>query len=207
MSVIEKPQTIGDLPAQSARAPGTSAEGRARFFNSGNAFNIKLPEVPNGVFSDEPARALSDDAPTGFINCDVSDALGCDFPATSPLILAQYARINAGDTLEADHIAGGVIHYVIRGAGRSECGGESVAWGQGDVFVTPGGAPIGHTASEDAVLWVVTNEPLFRFEGAIAPGPDHAPTGLVHYTAEEIARQIDVLYEIGGDAETAGMAL
>ena len=62
-------------------------------------FNIKLSEVPNAVFAEEPARALAPEAPTGFVACDVSDQLGCPFEATTPLILARYARINTHDQL------------------------------------------------------------------------------------------------------------
>ena len=42
MATMERPKTMSDLPAQHASSPATKAEERARFFNSGNAFNIKL---------------------------------------------------------------------------------------------------------------------------------------------------------------------
>jgi hypothetical protein len=46
------------------------------------------------------------------------------------------------------------------------------------------------------VLWVVTNEPQLAFENLRAPAL-RAPTELVHYRADEIARQIDLIYEVG----------
>ena len=41
------PSSIADMPVQYAVNPGTEAEVRARYFNTGNAFNIQLPNVPN----------------------------------------------------------------------------------------------------------------------------------------------------------------
>jgi len=41
MSALAEPKSIADLPAQHAGNSGSEAEARARFFNSGNAFNIK----------------------------------------------------------------------------------------------------------------------------------------------------------------------
>lgn len=206
MSADPLPTSMADLPPQEANDPTTEAQKRARFFNSGNAFNIRLPEVPNAVFADEPLRALADDAPTGFVACDVSDQLGCPFEATTPLVLARYGRINAHDTLIDEAWATGVIHYVIRGRGTTEVDGETVQWGPGDVFVTPGGA-VTHRAGETAVLWAVSNAPHLAFEHTRPPAADDAPTGVVHYTAEEIRRQIDLLYRVGTHEDIAGIAL
>src|ERR1019366_1454540 len=92
---------IGDMPAQRALAPRSVAEARGRFFNTGNAFNIVNPPVPDHAFVDEPRRALDEATPTGLIPCDLSSVLGCPFPAPSPLVLARYGRIRAGKTLTA----------------------------------------------------------------------------------------------------------
>src|SRR5258708_31650605 len=108
-----RPRDIGDMPAQHPLTPQSVAETRGRFFNTGNAFNIVNPPVPDHAFIDEPRRALDDAAPTGLIDCDLSAALGCSFPATSPLVLARYGRTNAGDTLTTDFVTSGTIAYVI----------------------------------------------------------------------------------------------
>ena len=60
-----RPTSIADLPPQTAANPASEAEARARYFNTGNAFNVILPEVPNAVFVDEPNRALDPSTPTG----------------------------------------------------------------------------------------------------------------------------------------------
>ena len=56
-------RTIADMPAQKASNPVTPAQGRGRFFNTGNAFNLQLPPVPDHSFTAEPARALAADHP------------------------------------------------------------------------------------------------------------------------------------------------
>ena len=203
-----RPRSIADMPAQRAATPVTPAEARGRFFNTGNAFNIQLPPVPDRIFADEPARALDPATPTGLISCDISADLDCGFPATTPLVLAHYARIRSGETLRTDFAASGVIAYVIAGGGTTDCAGEHIAWQPGDLFILPGGEPALHAAgAEDAVLWIVTNEPQLAFENLRAPAPGEAPTDVVHYRGGEIARQIDLLYDVGRGEQIAGSAL
>ncbi len=202
------PQSIGDLPAQAATQPANEAQARARFFNTGNAFNVILPPVPDMAFTDEPTRALSSQTPTGLIACDISDQMQCPFPATSPFVLAYYGKVKAGETLTTDFNATGVVGYVIQGSGSLVCGEETVEWGPGDLFVLPGGLPNSYTAgSADAVLWLVTNEPQLAFEHLRAPAPGEAPTGVVHYPATEIERQIGIIDSVGRDESAAGSAL
>jgi gentisate 1,2-dioxygenase len=203
--------SIADMPAQRAAAPTSAAQSRALYYNTGNAFNIKLPPVPDGSFTSEPARALHADTPTGLIDCDRSSELGTAFPATTPLVLARYARIRAGETLRTRFEASGVMFYVIQGRGRSECNddpAEAIDWQAGDVFVLPGGvAQTHHASGEDAVLWIVSNEPQLAFEHLRAPAAGSAPTQAVHFTAADIERQIDHLYAVGRSNDIAGSAL
>lgn len=202
-----RPRDIGEMPAQQPLFPRSTAEARGRFFNTGNAFNIVNPPVPDHAFTDEPRLALDDATPTGLIPCDISAVLGCSFPATSPLVLAHYGRIRAGETLTTDFVASGTIAYVIQGNGVTSCGQEQIAWSAGDVFVLPGGIAASHSAETTAVLWLATNEPQLAFENLRAPAPGQSPTDLVHYRAEEIDRQVAMLYDVGRAATTAGSAL
>ncbi len=201
-------QTIAEMPAQRPLEPQTPAQSRGRFFNTGNAFNVQLPPVPDHIFTAEPTLALAPDTPTGLIACDIGPTLDTGFPATTPLVLARYARIRAGETLTTDFAASGVIVYVIQGSGATSCGSEEVAWNEGDLFILPGGVPASHTAAaKDAVLWIVTNEPQLAFENLQPPAAGQAPTDIVHYTGAEITRQIDLLYDVGRTEEIAGSAL
>ena len=207
MSKEPLPQSIADLPAQHASAPKSKAQARARYFNTGNAFNLQLPRVPDESFTAEPARALHPDTPTGLIACDRSDQLRCAFPATTPLVLARYARIRAGESLETNFAASGVIAYVIAGSGSTLCASERIEWNPGDTFVLPGGIMQVHRAASDAVLWIVTNEPQLAFENLCPPQAGQAPTDLVHFPAGEVQRQIELLYQVGRGEDIAGSAL
>jgi quercetin dioxygenase-like cupin family protein len=190
---------MASLPVQLPEAPATPAAARARFFNSGNAFNVKLAPVPAAQFSAVAARALAPGAVTALHPCDQSAAIGCPFPATTPLMLARYAVIRAGETLPLDTLATGLIGYVLRGSGH--CG--AFAWAAGDVLLLPGGA-VALTAGEDAVLWLVGNEPLLAFEG-LRPGP--AIMQPVHFPAAEIERQLALIGACTSNDGTAGLAL
>lgn len=203
----QRRQTISDLPVQHARDPKSAAESRARFFNPGNAFDIQLPAVPDHIFTAEPARALDPASPTGLIACDLSREMACGFPATSPLILARYGRIRCGESLHTAFVASGVICYVIQGEGSTSGRPGHIDWHRGDVFILPGGESFTHAARSDAVLWLVSNEPQLAFEALRAPVEGAAPTDLVHYTADEIARQLKLLQDVGRDESTAGTAV
>jgi gentisate 1,2-dioxygenase len=202
---MDKPMIdMADLPAQLPADPRSAAATRARFFNSGNAFNIKLPAVPAAGFGTALEIAGHPDAPTGLTDCDQSAALGCAFPATTPLMLARYARIRAGETLDYSVLATGSIACVLRGSGEARCGEDRFAWGAGDIFLLPGDVPAALRAEADALLWLVTNEPMLALDGSI-PGP--APVQAVHYPAAEIERQLGVLAGTTTNATTSGLAL
>ncbi len=193
---------MADLPVQLPADPASPAAARARFFNSGNAFNIKLPPVPAGEFGAVAAAALAPEAPTGLLACDQSAAIGCEFPATSPLMLARYATIAAGQALDLAFRATGAIAYVIQGAGEVAAAGETFHYGAGDVFLLPGAARV--AAAGRSVLWIVTNEPMLAFE-ALNPTPSLLPP--VHYPAVEIERQLALITGMDSNETTSGHAL
>jgi gentisate 1,2-dioxygenase len=204
----DHPMTMDQMPVQMPGAPTTPAQARARFFNSGNAFTRQLSTVPSSYFRREPALALDASTPTGLIACDLSQELGCAFPATTPLMLARYARIRAGERLETQFVASGSLWYVISGAGFTEDASERIAWQAGDIFVLPGGDIHRHQAGLDgAVLWLVSNEPQLAFEEIKTVAPGSAPTGMVHYPADEIRRQLDRIYQVAMGAAAAGLAI
>jgi gentisate 1,2-dioxygenase len=186
---------MADMPAQRAQAPADAAAARARFFNSGNAFNLKLPPVPAAVFAQAHTGV-------GFKPCDQSAAMSLPRPATTPLMLACYAVVAPGAALRARWVASGTIWYVIDGAGEASVGGERFGFAAGDVFLTPGGRDIEIVG--DATLWLVTDEPLFALAGA-APATEAIET--VHYPAAEIARQLRRVVEAAPDETTSGVAL
>ena len=197
---------MAEMPVQLPRDPANAAEARSRYFNSGNAFNIKLPPVPGMIFTDEPARAMAM-AETGFILCDQSDKMECDFPATTPLMLARYAVVKQGDTLDTTLTNTASIWYVIKGAARLAVGDESAVLGKGDVFLLPGGVASAITADEDSVFWAVGNDPQLTFDASLPVQGAGAAVEFVHYPAGEITHQLDVVYSSNTNAGTSGHAL
>ncbi|GHC82696.1 hypothetical protein GCM10007320_26060 [Pseudorhodoferax aquiterrae] len=187
-------------------APADAAQARARFFNSANAFNIRLPPVPAHSFAAEARRAMDPQAPTGWQPCDQSQAMGSGNPATTPLMLARYAHIAPGETLASHFVATGAIWYVIAGSGCTQEGACALlAWSAGDVFHVPGTRDLRHTAGpEGATLWVVTDEPMLAEGGLAARATDE---GVVHYPAAEIARQLALVYAAEPEPDTSGRAL
>jgi gentisate 1,2-dioxygenase len=172
----------------SATTPYTQ---RARYFDSDNAFNIEYPPVPAAVFVSERNAAF--DAGTGsrFFACDQSAALGVNFPATSPLVLASYARIRGGESLTFDPRATVVLAYVIEGEGSVVQDTAVIDWRAGDVFSLPGGSPIRLAAStRDSILWIVTNEPELAFERMRPPKPEERLVEAAHFPAASIDEEL-----------------
>jgi gentisate 1,2-dioxygenase len=204
---LAPPIDMADLPVQHPSASTTAAQARARFFNSGNAFNILLPAVPARVFGDMAEQALAA-THSAWFDCDQSAQLGCDFPATTPLMLARYARVAAGDALAVDTVATGLVGYVIAGEAYCSGGDAELMLATGDVVLLPGGPRYRlHAGARGALLWVVGNQPQLAFEGSMPATGRHAPIELVHYPAAEIERQLDVLYAAGTNDDTSGRAL
>jgi len=168
---------------------------RAKYYDSLEGFNITRPPVPAHVFRAERDRACAPDAPTGIVPLDLSARLGTRAPATTPLILARYLRLRAGDVLDTRFVASGEIYYVMRGAGDTRHGPDRLVWDAGDVFSPPGGGAAPHRGTADALLWVATNEPALAFEHAQAPARGAAPVPVVHYPGDEIRRQLELIHQ------------
>ncbi|MBY4594705.1 cupin domain-containing protein [Ottowia caeni] len=200
------PKRMADMGPQSHAAPANAAEARARFFNSANAFNIKLAPVPSHSFEEQAGTALAENAATGYQLCDQSHTLGSSFAATTPLMLARYAHVAPHDALLADFAASGSIWYVITGKGHSRLtDGQILNWAAGDVFYVSGPQTMKLHADEGgATLWVVTDEPLLIGHGL---QPAIRSQELVHYPADEIERQLAQIYDAEADDTTSGRAL
>ncbi|MBS1165057.1 MAG: probabe gentisate 1,2-dioxygenase [Proteobacteria bacterium] len=200
---------MADMPVQVPEAPASAAAARARFFNSGNAFNIKLPQVPATAFRQEvgTARAMLAGDASGFVDCDQSSIIGGTASATTPLMVARYVALAAADRLALCPRASGAIWYVIDGAGEMDVDGEHLAFGTGDVMLTPGGGETSLVGGpQGALLWLVTDEPLYAFAGA-TPDRQTSKVVPVHYPADEISRQLQRVVDAAQNATTSGIAL
>ena len=203
-----RPKTLSEMTVQVPLQPSSPAEERARFFNSGNAFNLALKPIPDAVFDAEIKTAMSPETQTGFIDCNIADRFDNPTPATTPFLMARYARINDGETLKASFNTAGSIWYVISGNGETTIGDQNVSWSAGDLFVLPGCSEAKVKGLGDsAVLWVVTNEPQMAFENVQHINYLESSIEFVHYPVAEIDRQLDLLYDVEQGSDTAGIAL
>ena len=159
----------------------------ARFVERENYYLQAQPDFAAHAFIDEMRTAFDPQAPTGFTMLDYRAALDCEWPATTPVMLARYAKLRRGETLTSELAAGGETYYVIAGAGVSCNRGDTIEWRQGDVFCFGGGAATRHAAgAEDCLLWVVTDEPLMAFLGVQALDTRAHVAPALHYPAAAI---------------------
>ncbi|MBT5569958.1 MAG: hypothetical protein HOJ90_01950 [Alphaproteobacteria bacterium] len=199
----------GSTPQASTDAQDDTPVARARYYSPANIFKVERPAIPQHIFADERDTAMASATPTSWIPLDIGAQIGLSEPATTPLMLAKYARICAKETLTGTFRASGEFYYVIQGTGRARKGAETLDWQTGDVFSLPGGGETVLTAGDnDAVLLLVTNEPELAFHGLAAPAPENAPTQAVRYPLADIVGQMQAVRESHkADPNASGMAL
>lgn len=196
-------RTTEDLLGMS---PNSYAD-RARYFSSAEAFDLKLPKVPCVVFEDEANRAFAKASPSQYIPMDLSAQLQIQGPCTAPLVLAGYARVNAGDTLDTHFISSGELWYAIEGAGVATNSEDEIAFNVGDLFCFPGGATTTIKANSRCVLWAINNQPQLKMEGLVPPAREDSLIETVHYPAAATQQELDRIYSLATDEDTAGLAV
>ena len=180
---------------------GDRVEAKARYLTPVNVFRTRQPEVPLHAFAREHEQAFAARRRTGFIPLDLSAHYGCDYLATTPAMLARYAIVRAGEELACDLRATGLAVYVLRGQGSAIGPDAAVDWARGDGLLLPSGTII--RADEDAILFCITDEPLFSFLGS------NPALGVpaIRYPAVEIERQLTAVIERGDDEDLTGRAV
>ncbi|MFB7499794.1 cupin domain-containing protein [Streptomyces sp. NPDC056161] len=144
----------------------------ARYFEYSKAANPigsgHTPKVPVRTFS----PSLHAEGPSRIIPLDLSRELGIeDGPATSPGLIANFVRINAGESVPTRPNATSELYYVLKGHGYSAVNGRLVNWEKGDFVVLPAQSAAVHYAQAETVFYYVTDEPLLRYLGATATEP------------------------------------
>ncbi len=167
---------------------------RARYFNSGNAFGLVHPPVPSVQFIEERDRAFDPQSPTGLIDMDLSAILETNSPATTPYVLSRYARICPGEELTVQVRASAQLFCILTGTGTTSIGEETVQWKAGDILALPGAAQARHTAAENSVAWLVTDEPTLAFLDLEPVAARNSVVQPVHYLAEDLSSELEALY-------------
>lgn len=128
---------------------------------------------------------------------DLSGALGCPAPATSPGLAAHFLQLCPGDPLQPVALATSSLFVVLRGAGCLQCPpspGSGTAepevphmppleWAQGDVFLLPHGLAPHLIAHQSSLLYWVHDGPLLRYLGVSPTAPRFSPC---HFSADRL---------------------
>ena len=185
-----------------------AAERDAIFYVPEGAFSRGLADVPPHVFVHEQQRALDPQCPTGLIPLDISKVLGTAYPATTPVLLARYVVVRAGESLEHAFAATGEIYYVASGTGMSSAGDTRMSWRAGDAFVLPGASRTRHQAETDAVLVCFTNEPELAYAGVRAPEAERNPVvAPAYFDGRVIDEKLGLVHQRTGPQQSAGKSV
>lgn len=178
-------------------APGSNVpSAKARLFDyrqAANPIRHGLTEpIPEGRWGPE----LHASGPSAILPLDLSRELGCQGPATSPALSANFVRILAGESITAAANATSSLFFVWKGAGHchqpatSLSGAFSQDWRQGDLFVLPAGNGAELQAAEESVLYWVHDGPLLSHLGVSADRPRFEAT---HYPGEWLRAELETL--------------
>ncbi|MCT0199678.1 cupin [Synechococcus sp. CS-1325] len=185
---------------QATRPPATGSSqpvhGKALLFDyrlAANPVRRGLTEpIPEGRWGPDLHAA----GPTAIIPLDLSAGLGCQGPATSPALSANFVRILPGEGLPVGVNATSSLFFVLRGEGcchrpsAGQSGAFEQAWATGDLFVLPAGVAPRLEATAESVLYWVHDEPLLSFLGVRAESPRFVPT---HYPAAWLRQELEAL--------------
>jgi gentisate 1,2-dioxygenase len=83
-------------------------------------------------------------------------------PDMPPMGLSM-ERLCAGTKTRRYRTTANTIFLAIEGAGETTIGDQCFSWRRGDTVVAPNWSTIGHRATSDAQLFVLSDEPLLRF--------------------------------------------
>jgi gentisate 1,2-dioxygenase len=143
-----------------------------------------ISAIPYTEFGSE----LYETGGTRLIPLDISEQLGCEKPATSPALCANFVRILAKETLATHFNATSQIFYVMKGSGHTQFDDLDIPWKTGDFVVLPVGKETRHFATTDTTFYLVHDEPLLRYLGVQATIQRFKPT---LYTSEDSLRELD----------------
>jgi gentisate 1,2-dioxygenase len=155
----------------------------AQMFEYTAAANPDMPSIPIVSF---PA-SLHESGETRLIALDLSEKLKTPYPATSPNLLANFIRINPGESFSTRPNATSQLFYIIRGEGKSASVFGDLTWSEGDVFTLPAGTKAVHQASSDVAIYFMHDAPLLSYLGVAPVTSQFAPS---------VYRKVDILAEV-----------
>lgn len=154
--------------------------------------NPNLANIPIQAF---PAQ-LHEEGESRIIELDLSDVIGTAYPATTPNLLANYIRIQKGESVKAAVNSSSEVFFVMRGSGYTETEQGIVEWKQGDAFTLPMNSGVNHHADDsgDAAICWVHDAPMLNYVGAVPSKPRFQPA---FYSKEYLDGEIARIREAG----------
>jgi gentisate 1,2-dioxygenase len=89
-----------------------------------------------------------------------------------PAISLHLERIEAGTITRRHRSTANTVFLVLAGNGATTIGESQFSWRKGDAMVAPIWTKIEHNISSDALLFVLSDEPLMRFSHHYRFEPD-----------------------------------
>lgn len=152
---------------------GESMKQDQRLYEYTSAANPDMPKIDFIVLPAEEHKS----GPTRVIPFDLSKAIGVEYTATSPNLLASYLRITDGESLDTEACATSQAFYIIRGSGETASEHGEISWEEGDLFVLPHCTKkMTHTSFGDSAIYHVTDEPLMKYLGVSPTEKKFEPT-------------------------------
>jgi len=162
---------------------------QAEYFDYSSASNPLLQKL----ISPTPYHIFSPDfhyqKTSGILELDLSKELKCDYPATSPSLLANFVRIVKG-SVTTKATATSQVFYVFQGSGYTEAFGKKIPWEAGDYIVFPAHGEAVHYCEGEASFYCVHDGPLMKYLGVTATEERFAPTLYKHSIAATKLQQI-----------------
>jgi len=178
---------------------------RATFYKPKKAFARGAPAVKPHLFLAERDEAYALDVEPGFIPLDLSAHFGTPWPCTTPSLLARYVVLENDAPISAASNSSGDAFYVLRGEGETKIAGERISWSAGDAFCLPGGVSAMHVSHvARALLFQVTDEPLFSHCGAIADCNSRRAIPPTHFSKEGIEEGLNDIHGRRDEDHSAG---
>lgn len=89
----------------------------------------------------------------------------CDTSETMPTIYITVMRWDGGFRTKPYRCTSNQVFCVMQGSGRTTIGGDTVDWSFGDTFAAPLWKTIAHEASDDTVMFCMSDEALMQWAG------------------------------------------
>lgn len=161
----------------------------AQYFDYSSASNPLLQKLitPTPYHTFTPEFLHGDTARV--LPLDLSKQLQCDYPATSPALLANFVRIING-TVTTSAPATSQVFYVFEGRGHTEAFGRTIPWEAGDYLAFPAHGEAAHHCDGKASFYWVHDGPLVTYLGVTAATQRFAPTVYKHTLAAAKLQQI-----------------